>query len=200
MNQIDKLRPWIVSMLVVLGILLFADAEGFGQGNGKSKPEPKPAVSAPAITPSNPSKCPEPNGLNPAEIIEILAAHNAARSEEKLPSVTWDCRMAAFAQEWANKSVYEHRDNFSFGENIFVSGTSTEPIGSSVKRWMLEKASWTNQSATCAPGKHCLHYVQIMWRATKSVGCGINRAATGKWRSVVVCNYDPSSKPSGPAF
>ena len=24
------------------------------------------------------------------------------------------------------------------------------------------------------------------------IGCGINRAATGKWKVLMVCNYDPA--------
>ena len=143
---------------------------------------------------------PHLNGLTLAEIKEILNAHNSARAEQQLPPVTWDCRLAELAQEWANQSIYEHRDDSSYGENIFVSGSSTEPIASVVKRWMLEKPNWNNETATCAAGKVCTHYAQVMWRTTKSIGCGINRSATGKWKAIVVCNYDPASKASGPAW
>ena len=196
-------------MGIAIAIVLFGSIGAFGQTKKKSVSKPKPkatptptvapkATSPPAVT--DPSKCTAKNGLSLAEIDELLAAHNDARYEQQLAAVTWNCRLAELAQEWANQSIYEHRDNFSFGENIFVSGSSTEPIGSVVKRWMLEKPNWTNDTATCADGKVCTHYVQIMWRATKSVGCGINRSATGKWKAMVVCNYDPASKASGAAW
>lgn len=167
------------------------------QPKGTPTPTPPPRTVGPI---TDPSKCKAKNALTLGEINEILNAHNSARAEQQLPPVTWDCRLAELAQEWANQSIYEHRDDSSYGENIFVSGSSTEPIASVVKRWMLEKPNWNNQTATCADGKVCTHYAQVMWRATKSIGCGINRSATGKWKAVVVCNYDPASKASGPAW
>ncbi len=158
-------------------------------------PPPKPVVAA-----TDPSKCTAKNSLMLTEINGILNAHNSARAEQQLPAVTWDCRLAELAQDWANKSIYEHREFNSYGENIFVSANSAEPIATVVKRWMLEKPNWNNDTATCADGKVCTHYTQIMWRATKRIGCGINRSATGKWKMMVVCNYDPVSKASGKAW
>ena len=196
-------------MGIAIAIVLFGSIGAFGQTKKKpvSKPKaratPTPTVAPKATSPPvvpDPSKCTSKNGLTLAEINELIAAHNNARFEQKLAAVTWNCHLAELAQEWADKSIYEHRDNFSFGENIFVSGSPTEPIATVVKRWMLEKPNWTNESATCAVGKVCTHYVQIMWRATKTVGCGINRSATGKWKAMVVCNYDPASKASGAAW
>lgn len=190
-----------VAILVLGTIAAFGQAKGNALPRPKTKPTPTAAPKAiPARSISDPSKCTAKNGLTLAEINELLAAHNDARSEQKIAAVTWDCRLAELGQEWANQSVYEHRDNFTFGENIFVSGSSTEPIASVVKRWMLEKPNWNNETATCADGKVCTHYAQVMWRATTSIGCGINRSATGKWKAMVVCNYDPASKASGPAW
>lgn len=194
----------IVTVSIAIGSI---SAPGQNRVGRQPKPQLPPKV-APTPTPSpltagamtDASKCTATNGLTLAEIKEILNAHNSARAEQQLPPVTWDCRLAELAQEWANQSIYEHRDASTYGENIFVSGSSTEPIASVVKRWMLEKPNWNNETATCAAGKVCTHYAQVMWRTTKSIGCGINRSATGKWKAMVVCNYDPASKASGPAW
>lgn len=199
--------------VIVVALVAMASADIFAQSKPRPKlksaakplPTPKPVqtpVVAPAVEPviTDPAKCTAANGLSLAEINEILADHNTARHERQIPDVTWNCKLAQLAQEWANKSIYAHREDTSFGENIFVSGNSAEPIGSVLRRWMLEKPNWTNETATCAAGKVCTHYTQIMWRQTRSIGCGINRSATGKWKAVVVCNYDVASLSSGPAW
>lgn len=195
------------SAAIAVAMLVLGTIAAFGQAKGNALPKPKTKAIPPAAqkaTPprpsSDPSKCKAKNGLTLAEINELLAAHNNARSEQKIAAVTWNCRLAELAQEWADKSIYEHRDDSSYGENIFVSGNAAEPIATVVKRWMLEKPNWNNETATCTSGKVCTHYAQVMWRATKSIGCGINRSATGKWKAMVVCNYDPASKASGPAW
>lgn len=211
------MKRWGIAKLVIVAIVsmtamivgcidLAAQAKVKPKRKTAAKPTPTPKpVRTPSPPPvaaviTDPAKCSAANGLSLTEITEILADHNAARRERQLPEVTWNCKLAELAQEWANTSIYEHRDNFAFGENIFVSGNPAEPIGSVVKRWMLEKPNWDNDTATCTAGKVCTHYAQIMWRNTKSIGCGINRSATGKWKAMVVCNYDPASKASGPAW
>jgi pathogenesis-related protein 1 len=65
---------------------------------------------------------------------------------------------------------------------------------------MLEKASWNNKTASCAAGKTCTHYTQIVWKKTASIGCGINRNALGKWKVLLVCNYNPAGNGPGPPF
>lgn len=195
------------SAAIAVAILVYGTIAAFGQANGNALSKPK-AKATPAAVPkatpprpsSDPSKCTAKNGLTLPEINELLAAHNDARYEQKLAAVTWNCHLAELAQEWADKSIYEHRDDSSYGENIFISGNSAEPIATVVKRWMLEKPNWNNETTICAPGKTCVHYVQIMWRSTTRIGCGINRSATGKWKAMVVCNYDPASKSSGSAW
>ncbi len=69
-----------------------------------------------------------------------------------------------------------------------------------VNRWRNEKASWDNMTGTCLTGKVCTHYTQVVWKKTKEVGCGINRDITGKWRAMLVCNYDPAGNRPGPAY
>jgi uncharacterized protein YkwD len=59
-----------------------------------AQPEKTPAKSYPGR-----------NGLTQSEITEILQAHNAARSENKLAALTWDCKLAGTAQEWATRRL-----------------------------------------------------------------------------------------------
>ena len=145
------------------------------------------------------SRC-QPNGLTQDEIREILTAHNMVRAELKIEPLVWDCALELTAQKWAKRGVTHHDDDISFGESIFVASSPTQPIGSVVVRWMTERPNWENRVGKCAPGKVCNHYTQIVWRATRRLGCGINRDATGKWKLFLVCHYDPAGNSGGPAY
>jgi uncharacterized protein YkwD len=138
--------------------------------------------------------------LTRGEIIEILNVHNLVRAGLKLPQLTWDCKLADFAQAWATRGVPEHRDDTIYGESIFVSGARDAAAVASVNKWMLEKPNWNNATGKCSPGKTCTHYTQIVWKKTARIGCGINRNALGKWKTIVVCNYDPAGNEPGPAY
>jgi pathogenesis-related protein 1 len=144
--------------------------------------------------------CPGKNGLTAAEIAELVEAHNSARAEHKLPPLTWDCNLADIAQEWATRGIFEHRTNPKYGESIFVSGSAKAKADSAVGFWMQERSSWDDKSAKCAGGKVCTHYTQVMWKKTTAIGCGINRNAPGKWRVLLVCNYEPAGNRGGPPF
>ncbi|MFN0279267.1 MAG: CAP domain-containing protein [Pyrinomonadaceae bacterium] len=151
-------------------------------------------------TVKRPPKCSGVNGLSQAEITEIVNVHNFVRNGLNLESLTWDCRLADFAQEWAKRGVAEHRDDREYGESIFVSGARDVAAISAVNKWMMEKFSWDNKTGKCKPGKVCTHYTQIVWKRTKRIGCGINRNAPGKWKTMLVCNYDPAGNDPGPAY
>lgn len=140
------------------------------------------------------------SGLTAVEEKAILDGHNAIRKELKLRDLTWDCGLAKAAQDWASKGIAEHNDDNPYGESIFVASSATEPITSSLKRWQAEKLNWNNETGKCAPGKICLHYTQIVWRTTTKLGCGINRNVVGKWKTMLVCNYDPAGNTGGKAY
>jgi len=148
-----------------------------------------------------PVVCPGTNGLTQAEITKILDAHNHPRARRKLEPLTWDCKLADFAQEWATRGVLEHREYNMYGENIFVAGSRKVHAASAIDHWMHEKSSWNNDTGACKSGKVCAHYTQIVWKTTARVGCGINRQAPGgKWKTMLVCNYDPAGNHPGPAY
>lgn len=206
----SKYHTGLIAVLIIL-------LSSFVIGQSKPKPKPKPtaakatakpaapaasptpaATPTPAPTPAAPVKC-EANGLTESEKAEIVDGHNKLREPLGLMPLVWDCALANLAQDWAGRSQFEHRET-SFGENIFVSANPAEPIATVLGRWMSERANWDNTAGVCAEGKVCTHYTQMVWRATAKFGCGINREAVGKWRAMLVCNYDPASRSSGPAY
>ena len=151
-----------------------------------AKKTEKKASKDPVIT------CPEANGLTNKEIVRILHRHNEARRKVKAPDIVWDCQLAAMAQEWATRGKAEHRPDNFLGENISVSSHSKISATQGVKQWLHERKRIDPATNKCKPGKMCLHYTQVVAGVSLKLGCGINRNATGKWKTFMVCNYDPN--------
>lgn len=142
----------------------------------------------------------------PAGVDQMLAAHNAARQEVGVPDLTWSAELAEYAQAWANQLLREggtlrHRSTSermmsNVGENLSGSRSSAEGGAMQhpsrvVAAWVAEQADYDYASNSCAAGKVCGHYTQIVWRETTEVGCGVARDADAT-REVWVCNYAPA--------
>ena len=48
----------------------------------------------------------------------LLDAHNAYRARHCVPPLTWSPEVAATAQVWANRCVFDHDYHSDFGENL----------------------------------------------------------------------------------
>ena len=121
---------------------------------------------------------------------EMLFAHNQIRTRVNVPPLSWSPSLTARAQDWARhllrQSLFYHRPNSDFGENLFeISGAHASP-GEVVRDWAAEARDYSYRSNACRGV--CGHYTQIVWRGTKEVGCALAGAGN---REVWVCNYDP---------
>jgi pathogenesis-related protein 1 len=121
---------------------------------------------------------------------EMLVAHNAVRAQVGDPPLSWSPRLAAAAQEWAEHLIatagFYHRPGDRYGENLYtISGGAASPR-QVVDAWAAEAQDYDVRSNTCAGV--CGHYTQIVWRATRWLGCAV---ATDPEREVWVCEYDP---------
>ena len=61
--------------------------------------------------------------------------------------------------------------------------------------WVAEKNDYDYPSNTCAAGKVCGHYTQVVWRNSVNLGCGRVQCANG-W-AYVICSYDPPGNVNG---
>ena len=143
-------------------------------------------------------------GSNPAT--EMPAAHNKARASAKptpkpaLPPLTWSPEAAKVAQAYAAECKFEHNKNRGkYGENLAAAAPpGSKTNAEAVEDWASEASDYSYASNTCAPGKVCGHYTQVVWRDTKHVGCATvmcnKNSPFGSqfptWQ-LWVCNYTP---------
>ena len=146
-------------------------------------PPPRPASPARAGT----AEAPPP-------FVGMVAAHNAARDRYGLPPLTWSAELATIAQAWADQlkavrqCAMEHSHDNRYGENLAWS-RNMHPTPADIVRWWVDEASdYDLASNTCASGKMCGHFTQVVWKTTLQIGCGV--AHCGK-DEVWACEYAP---------
>ncbi|KAJ8769797.1 hypothetical protein K2173_007657 [Erythroxylum novogranatense] len=111
---------------------------------------------------------------------DYVQAHNAARAA-----------VAAFAQNYASQRVGDCglvHSGGPYGENIAMS-TGDLSGTDAVKLWVDEKPFYDYGSNSCAEGKVCGHYTQVVWRNSVRIGCAKVRCGNGG--TFIGCNYDP---------
>ncbi|XP_021865630.1 pathogenesis-related protein 1A-like [Spinacia oleracea] len=129
---------------------------------------------------------------------DYVNSHNAARTAVGVGNIRWDERVADYARRYANQrrgdcamrhSVGPYGENLASGSGAFMTGTAA------VKLWVDEKVNYNYNSNTCASGKVCGHYTQVVWRNSVRVGCARVRCNNGWF--FVTCNYDPPGNWAG---
>ena len=164
--------------------------------------------------------------LSEAEAAEMLAAHNAVRQRVaqaesqrlggtvRIPDLVWDATLAAVAQEWADALIKrnpprgEHRkqkelQQLNLGENWYLAWSEGMPADLSaqgvVESWAEEQKWYNHDGNSCAPGKDCRHYTQLVWSNTQRLGAGraVRTSDDGRTYVIWVCNYAPAGNLRG---
>lgn len=156
---------------------------------------------------------PDASNDEPGALMGVTAAHNEVRAALGIPDLVWDPALAAVAQAWAEQCVdnespiglIDHNAGRSddypgyVGENIYGSGGSaTGPAA--VALWVSEESDYDYGTNTCAPGKICGHYTQVVWRTSERLGCGLHDCPGLTFGSSVVCNYSPGGNSGGKPY
>ncbi|MFN8623757.1 MAG: CAP domain-containing protein [Chloroflexota bacterium] len=132
-----------------------------------------------------------------------VAADESARLGQtvSIPKLTWNADAAAIAQAWADHllatDTFEHNpDTGGLGENIYWESGFDPSTGAkrAFHNWASEQDDYTWDTNSCAAGKKCGHYTQIVWSGTTSVGCGM---ATDGTQAYWVCDYAPAGNVQG---
>lgn len=143
--------------------------------------------------------------FTPDEQGEILRAHNRWRSAENVSALHWSSALADNAQDYADTLKKgeacepKHSQSTDFGENLFWASPIIFSDGTAevqrltptdvIDDWGSEKVNYWYATNTCAAGKMCGHFTQIVWKSTTEVGCG--KAICPDNSQVWVCNYNP---------
>ncbi len=105
------------------------------------------------------------------------------------PLVVWDCDVAANAQAWADRGVFENSSSYQLsppagpaGENIALgqaTGTAaTDDWYKEVSNWMYDPGDGTNNQGETG------HFTAMIWKGVTKLGCGYY-PSTNFW----VCRY-----------
>ncbi|KAI3762270.1 hypothetical protein L1987_52695 [Smallanthus sonchifolius] len=122
---------------------------------------------------------------------DYLNAHNAARAQVGVGNMVWNPTLAAYAQNYANQRLGDCNLIHSggpYGENL-AKGSGQFTGTAAVNLWVNEKASYDHRTNTCASGRVCGHYTQVVWRNSVQLGCARAQCANGWW--FVICSYSP---------
>jgi hypothetical protein len=145
--------------------------------------------------------------VTPAEVQEILRAHNEERARVGAAPLVWDAALAGVAQRWADRCRFAHNPDRGsgakdgIGENLAYASPRIA-WSEAVKRWADERRCY-DPDRGCKPGcaGGCGHYTQIVWSITKAVGCGARSCTAVKGVSgggtVYVCDYRPAGNVVG---
>ncbi|KAJ4965704.1 hypothetical protein NE237_017553 [Protea cynaroides] len=142
---------------------------------------------------------PEPDQRNFQQ--DMVDAHNEYRSSMGIEPLTWNTTLQAYAEAYAKQRsgdcalIHSHGP---YGENIFwARGPGIENARYAVDGWWGEKNDYDYATNTCASGKACAHYTQIVWKNTQQIGCAYVFCTSNNGGYWVVCSYDPPGNYNG---
>lgn len=152
------------------------------------------APTNPTVVAANPAVA---NAPRPAFDRRILAVHNRERQNLGLEPLSWNQALSQAAQQWADHLAatgrFEHApENRSTpeGENLWAGTKGYYPPEAMVDAWIREKKFFRPGlfPANSITGKveDIGHYTQVVWRATRQVGCAQAASAS---EDILVCRY-----------
>lgn len=113
-------------------------------------------------------------------------------------------RPLKYTQELADRAVQwaeQYKANCKVaspapGVNVFVGGPGSTWLPSdAVAVWAAEKDNYYYGSNSCAEGKDCGQYKQVVWQGTKELGCAIVGCDSGD--TLMTCHYEPQGNLDG---
>lgn len=151
---------------------------------------PQPEKAVPAPTKPEPTDEDETTTEGYAE--RMVNALNKVRRDHLVGPVTWSNDLSEAAGAWGLELIesgcaLKHDPKTRHGENLAKGYRTPE---AAVAAWAGEEKYYNYSSNTCADGKVCGHYTQIVWADTTEVGCQQYDCHDG--HPVLVCRFSPA--------
>lgn len=199
-----------VRHVVMLGVVSLSGLAGCG-GQGDPGPTGPTGPTGPAGSTAGQAQWLDPH--NAARAGTLAGVTVSPIPSPALPVLSWSTSAEAVAQAWANRCVYEHNagrsaDGISRGENIAATApggrADATPAYVVARLWAGEWQDYTYANNTCAAGKVCGHYTQVVWRGTTRIGfafatCTVNSPFGPSFPTwdFFVCDYEPPGNYTG---
>lgn len=143
-----------------------------------------------------PSASPDVGPYSPVKLqSSALNSTNYFRSQFLAKPLKWDSTLAAFAQQHAEKCLWEHSGG-PYGENLALN-FQTPALG--IDAWADEEKKYRYPSEGFS--EETGHFTQLVWQNTTRLGCGAvncdNDAPNGAKGWFLVCEYNPPGNVEG---
>jgi uncharacterized protein YkwD len=131
---------------------------------------------------------------------EYLTPHNQARAAVGVAPLRWSAGLASAAagtvaqQRRQGGCAFADVGASPYGANQGWASYRARPA-EVVALWVAEGRYYTHANNTCAAGRQCGTYTQVVWRNTAEVGCAQASCATGA--TLTLCLYNPHGNVQG---
>ncbi|GJM96506.1 hypothetical protein PR202_ga13346 [Eleusine coracana subsp. coracana] len=131
---------------------------------------------------------------------EYLAPHNQARAAVGVPPLRWSADLAAAAaakvmvQRQQAGCAFADMGGSPYGANQGWASYRARPA-EVVASWVAQGKFYSHGNNTCAAGRQCGTYTQVVWRRTQEVGCAQATCAAGA--TLTLCLYNPHGNVQG---
>lgn len=136
--------------------------------------------------------------VSAAEKAKILSILNTFRKKYQASALTWSTAVATSAQGSSNTCVFAHNSNqlhtLHYGENLSAaSGSANWPLAISLWTSEAKLYNFKKPGFSSATG----HFTQVVWRGTKTVGCGYTNCAKQLGMGMYACRFYPAGNVLG---
>ena len=133
--------------------------------------------------------------------VSLLERQNVYRQNVEIEDFQWSKKLAESAHAWADSLKEDgckaEHSTTEYGESYSAFSTGEITTADHADRWGDERADYDYDTNTCGEGKECGHYIQLVWKDTKTVGCGYSKCEEEPFYDIVVCHYYPAADQSG---
>jgi len=139
-----------------------------------------------------------------AQLIDAINGKRRSAGASNMNLVRWNEKVAALAQTWSERCLFEHGSMpynvenvnhlLTIGANMWASGGSFD-VNNIINSWYNDQADFDPETQRCGFNQPCGAYEQMLNAETTDVGCGMTLCpsmAGGSNQNFLVCYFGPA--------